>query len=357
MDRPLVGAAQPAVKRKGAWRRALRSTHAWTGFVLCLLLAAMGLSGSLLLFKDDIRRLTVEGATEKPVTDPVRLGVIMNEAQRQFGDDLRSLRFGSEDFGLNEAFLKDGGGYLDSRGKVVSRWAGRRPLDWFVEFHHRLLLDRMGATIIGILGLIALGFLVSGLVLWWPMRRMFRPRPFPARNRRPALLATHRDLGVLLSPLLLLSILTGIPLGLSGISQPLFGFSRKPPVAERGLTGAIDWRKAISAAVQRLPEGLPRQISVAGGGKPATIRLRLPTEWNRQGLSMAYVSPKGEIIGSIDAEKEQAGARVYARLFPLHSGQVNLLPLKLLLLLEGLGLTLLSILGAEAFRRRLAQRL
>lgn len=340
----------------GHWRHTLRSAHAWTGFVACLLLAAMGVSGSVLLFKEDLRRLTVEGATQEPVVDPVRLGRIMNEAQRQFGDELRTLRFASEEFGLNEAFLDEGGAYLDSQGRVADRWTGRRPLDWFVEFHHRLLLDKTGATIIGILGLFALGLLVSGLVLWWPMRHMFSPRPFPARNRRPALLAAHRDMGVLLSPMLLLSLLTGIPLGLSAISQPLFGFSRKPPAVERGSVEAIDWTKVLPAAVRKLPEGTPRQIGVAGGGKPATIRLRLPDEWNRQGLSMVHVSPLGEIIGTVDAEKEQIGARIYARLFPLHSGQMNLLPLKLALLLEGAGLALLSMLGAEAFRRRLARR-
>lgn len=337
----------------GRWRPTLRSAHAWTGFAACLMLAAMGLSGSVLLFKDDLRRLTVEGAAQRPVADPVRLGHVMNAAQRQFGEELRTLRFASEEFGLNEAFLEEGGAYLDARGQVVERWAGRRPLDWLVEFHHRLLLDRTGATIIGILGLFALGLLVSGLVLWWPMRRLFSPRPFPARNRRPALLAVHRDLGVLLSPMLLLILLTGIPLGLSTVSQPLFGFSRKPPAAERGAGGAIDWTKVLPAAVRKLPEGVPRQIGVAGGGKPATVRLRLPGEWNRQGLSMVYVSPTGEIIGSVNAEKEQAGARVYARLFPLHSGQVGRLPLRLALLLTGLGLALLSLLGAEAFRRRL----
>jgi uncharacterized iron-regulated membrane protein len=340
------------VVRGRGWSRLLRRAHAWTGFVASLLIAAMALSGSLLLFRDDIRRLTVTEAAAAPLTDPVRLGTIANEAQRRFGGDLRFLRFGSEQFGLNEAFLKGGGAYLDNGGQVAAQWSGRRPLDWLVEFHHRLLLDKTGATAIGVIGIAAFGLLVSGLVLWWPMRRAFRMSPIPARNRRPALLASHRDLGALLSPILLLSIVTGVAMALPGMSQPLFGFNRTPPKAA-GPALKIDWTRAIPAAAGRMPDAVPRQISFAGDGKAATIRLRRPGEWNRQGLSTVYLSSNGSILGVVDAEAERAGARAYARLFPLHSGQVGWRPLRLLLLAGGIGMALLALLGAEAFRRRL----
>ena len=76
-------------------------------------MVAMALTGSVLLFKDDLRRVTVEVAASPVITDPGRLGMIMNEAQSRYGSDLRYVRFASEEFGLAEAILKNGGAYLD----------------------------------------------------------------------------------------------------------------------------------------------------------------------------------------------------------------------------------------------------
>lgn len=337
------------------WRRRLRQAHAWVGLVASLLIAAMALSGTVLLFKDDLRRLSVAGAAAPAPKDPARLGAIVNEAARRFGSELRTVRFGSTDFGLAEAILEDGGAYLDGDGRMVAQWSGRRTLDWLVEFHHHLFLGKTGATIIGTVGLVAFAMLVSGLWLWWPTRGSFRLRP-RLRNRRAALLANHRDLGALLAPLLVVSILTGTAMGLSDVSQTLFGFRRQTPDVGRGHGASIDWREAIPAAVARLPDAVPRQVQLATGNRAATIRLRRPGEWNRQGLSMVYLSPGGTILGVVDAEAERIGARLYARLFPVHSGQVGQLILKLLLLAGGLGLTLVALLGGEAFRRRLRGR-
>jgi uncharacterized iron-regulated membrane protein len=341
------------VRARRRWRPVLRQAHAWTGFLVSILIAAMALSGSVLLFKDDLRRLGLSSPAVPATVDPRQLGAIANAAQQAFGGQLRFVRFASEDLGIHEVALKEGGAYLNGDGRIVERWSGRRPLDWLVEFHHRLMLDKTGANLLGVVGIVALALTLSGLVLWWPTRRKFRPNPVPARNHRSALIASHRDLGALLAPILVLSFVTAIPMGLSQLSQPMFGFSRAPPKVDAVAAPTIDWTRVMPAVTQALPDAVPRQVTFPNGGKAASVRLRRPDEWHRQGFSIAYVSPEGAIMRVIDAQGEGAGARAYARLFPLHTGQAPWAPLRFLLLAGGLGLALIALLGAEAFRRRL----
>lgn len=333
-------------------RRLVRLAHSWAGFTISLFVAAMALSGSILLFKDELRALASPSAPVMIGADPVALGRVVKEVERRYGSAVLYVRFATPQSRLHETVLRDGGAYLDGGGRVVVGWTGHRPLDWLVEFHHKLFLDKTGATVIGLAGLVALILVLSGLWLWWPMRGRFHPNVVPQRNTRPALLAVHRDLGALLAPVLLVSIVTGTIMALPGVAQPLFGFKRAVPRAERK-TSPIDWERVLPAAAAQLPDAVPRQVIFAANGKAATIRFRRPREWNREGLSMVYVSPAGEIVGVVDAEAEPTGARLYARVFPLHSGQLDLLWIRVVLLAGGLGLTLTSLLGAEGFRRGL----
>lgn len=345
-----------APDRTRSVRRFLREAHAWAGFAASLFIAAMALSGSVLLFKDELRAFSRPRAAEIVVTDPVALGHVLNEAEHRYGASLRYIRFASPQSRLHEAALTTGGAYLGGDGQVVEEWTGRRPLDWLVEFHHKLFLDKTGATIIGVAGVVALSLVFSGLWLWWPMRGHFRPNPVPVRNARAALLASHRDLGVLLAPVLLVSIATGTVMALPAIAHPLFGFKRTVPDVASERSG-IDWRKVLPQAAAQLPNAVPRQVIFGAKGKAATIRFRGTREWNREGLSMIYLAPDGAVLSIVDAQSEPAGAGLYGRIFPLHSGQLGSLWVRLLLLAGGLGLTLVSLLGAEGFRRRVGIRM
>ena len=51
--------------------------------------------------------------------------------------------------------------------------------------------------------------MLSGVILWWRTRRTFQFRLWPKRMSRPSILMHHRDLGVVVAPLLLISIVTG----------------------------------------------------------------------------------------------------------------------------------------------------
>jgi len=352
------GAGERTMSATPRWslRRGLRMTHAWTGLAVSMLIAAMALSGSVLLFKDDLRRFTLPRTVGAARLDPAAQGRVMNLTVRRYGRNLRYVRFPEANDEPIEAVTDDGGAYLSADGKVLDQWPGRRPLDWLAEFHHRLLLGKRGGWVVGAIGLVALLLMLSGIWLWWPLRRRFRLRALPARNSRPALIAVHRDIGVLVSPALLILTLTGTMMALPDISKPLFGFSRAAPKLADPVTLGADWAKVLPAASSQIVGARLRQMAVASGADPAIVRFRQPGEWNRLGLSMVYVSHSGEIVRAVRAKADAPGARLYARIFPLHSAQVGSLLLRLVWLAGGLGLAVLSIMGAEAFRRQLGSR-
>lgn len=346
---------RPPQRAKRRWRPLLRSCHAWTGLVVSLLLAAMAASGTTLLFKDDLRRLGLGTATVAPTRDPQRLGDIANAAKAQFGDDLRSVRFASIELPAHEAKLSDGGAYLGNDGQAVRTWHGERPLDLLVEFHHKLFLAETGRTLLGVLAVILTVMIVSGMILWWPVRRTWRARVWPDSGRRKSLIAVHRDLGALLTPILLVTALTGIAISWPTIIQPVFDFSRKPGVIDTRSADTIDWRAPLQAGAAAVPGAVIRMLTFGTVDKPTALRLRHADEWNNQGLSFVWFDGTGVIAKVADTRAEGRSARAYGMIYPIHSGQTPLRSFRILLAVTGIGLLLISLLGAAAFARKLSR--
>lgn len=348
-------AERPPQRTKRRWRPLLRLCHAWTGLAVSLLLAAMAASGTILLFKDDLRTLSLGTATVAPSDDPEILGGIANAAVHQFGAELRSIRFASADMPAHEAKLADGGAYLGSDGRAVRLWHGERPLDLLVEFHHKLFLAETGRTLLGVVAVILTVMIVSGFILWWPMRRTWRARVWPDSGRRKALIAVHRDIGAMLSPILSVTALTGIVISWPNLIQPLFDFSRKPGVIDTRPVGAIDWRRPLRAGGAAVPGAVIRMLVFGTGDKPTMLRLRHAEEWNSQGLTLVWFDGGGAIAKVADTRTEAPAARAYGMIYPIHSGQTPLRSFRILLAVTGIGLLLISLLGAAAFARKLSR--
>ena len=96
-------------------------------------------------------------------------------------------------------------------GDIVTRWASQweRPELWIFDFHHHLFAGDNGEWVIGVAGLCGLFFVISGVILWWRTRKTFQFRLWPKRMSRPSIVWQHRDLGIIVAPLLLISIVTG----------------------------------------------------------------------------------------------------------------------------------------------------
>jgi uncharacterized iron-regulated membrane protein len=264
----------------------LRTIHRWTGGLIGLLLAVLGLTGTLLLHEDAYLRATVPHAADAQVQDTATLAAT---ATRIFGaqDRPRSIVLATERLGLHKlAYKGEHAAYADQQGQIVQAWTSNwaRPEVWLFDLHHHLFNGDTGEIFGGIAGLAGLGFVATGLWLWWPTRRMFHVRLWPRMARRAAIVHHHRDLGALVAPLLILSLTTGATMNLKWFSQALrapfssasaMEAASAPPKIQGGkLAKNLDWARVIGAAQARYPGAEVRVIALPA--KPgALISVRL----------------------------------------------------------------------------------
>ncbi len=344
----------------------LRTAHAWTGAVLSLLISALGLSGSLLVFKADYLRLVFAEARQPISLAAEDLGPVLSRIDAEYGNQgLRYVALGGPDFGLHKAVFEDGSGaYLDRAGVTVARWPRNgRVEDWVFDLHHYLLAGDTGKLVAGIAGAGAVLLSITGLVIVWPSLRMFRWRVWPATGRRRDLLAQHRDLGLMFALPVILIAFTGFAMVYSApVRTVLHGLtaSQLELAADRPRAGPgqTDWRAALAAAEAAFPRAVPRLASPpAAPGAPASLRLRHPEEWHQNGRTYVYIDPETrQLTGSRDGRELNRADRIFNAFYPLHSAGIGGRPYEALTFLTGLAMTLLGLVGTWTFLKRPPRR-
>jgi uncharacterized iron-regulated membrane protein len=337
--------------------------HRWTGAVIGVLLAAMGLSGSLLIHEDAWLRATVPHASDALVTDATAYA---SAVERLMEGPTRpsNVLFPSESLGVFTVSFGDGAGaYADASGEIVSHWDTKwqRPEIWLFDFHHHLFMGDVGTTGVGILALTGLMFVVTGVVLWWRNRKSFKLRAVPANLSRLQIIRHHRDLGLVMSPLLLVLFLTGSMLVFRPIADVLFAAlspvgtisaSLEQPKEKGGrLAANFDWHGLLQVVRNEYPDGQLRGISVPRReGQLIRVRVRQPGEWLPNGRTLLWFdAATGKLVDSRDAMTLPMATRAYNVVFPIHASKVGGLVYKLVMTAAGLTLVMLGSLAVYAF--------
>lgn len=334
--------------------------HRWGGGLLGIILALLGLSGAILVHREEW--IMLPHADDPRLADPAVLGDLAARLLDQAGNG-ESLVFASDRFGLVQWRHGEAGFYASQTGEVVARWTSQwqRPELWLFDLHHHLLAGEAGETLAGIAGLAAVAFAVTGSLLWWRTRRTFQLRLWPARMTGPALRMHHRDLGIVSAPLLLFLALTGAMM----LFRPVAGLvlapwtspaalerDLKPPRLQSGpLSPATDWRGIVAAAHGAFPDAELRIVSTPRKpGDPIVVRMRREAEWTTNGRTMLWFdAANGRLLGQRDALALQPGTRAFNLVYPLHAGKVGGLVYRLALTLGGLALFLLGALATWSF--------
>ena len=129
-----------------------------------------------------------------------------------------------------------------------------------------------------------------GVILWWRTRKTFKLRLWPKRMTRSAIVTQHRDLGIVVAPLLLLSVVSGTMMifrPFAAIIVAPFGpvaetaKALEPPKYKGGLLAADpDWTAMLTTARARFPDAEFRILSKPRKpGDPISLRMKQPGEW------------------------------------------------------------------------------
>lgn len=337
--------------------RRLLFLHRWIGAVFGLLLAILGISGSLLIWKYQWVRWTIDSATQAPLVGAENLAQVVDKAVSSSDSPVNFVLFADQDIGVN--LVSNGpksGFYSDSLGNMVTSWVSRfeRPELWMFDLHHDLLMGGFGTWMGGMLGMFGLFFTVSGAIIWWRSRRYFSLAVWPSSFSRRNLAKHHRNLGVLVSPLLFVVMLTGVMMTWKSVG--LWMLSAFTPVQEMkaavappkvvgGLHDKIDWSLIMGRAYETFPDAVIRLVTVPKkDGELISMRMKLPEEWLPNGRTLLWFDPKSSQL--IDARSElelPTGVRVNNTVYPIHAAKVGGVVYEVLMTFLGLVVALLGL--------------
>ncbi|WP_066552879.1 PepSY-associated TM helix domain-containing protein [Croceicoccus bisphenolivorans] len=327
----------------------LATLHRWAGATIGLILIVMGLSGIALVWEGEW--IGLPGADDPVVASPFSLTQTV-EAASTHHHGLTRITFASDELGLHQAAYSDGSGaYLDQTGAIVDQWNSvwGRPELWIFDLHHYLFAGEAGEIVVGVAGIAGVLFIVSGAILWWRTRKTFSFRLWPKRMSRSAIVRQHRDLGIVMAPVLLLTMLTGSAMIFEPVSaaivSPLPERSPKPlsldSRVERG-----DWQAVFRIAELTFPGAAIRRIQIAE--EASTLRVRQPFEWTPNGRTYLRFDQTGEVrIDAPDATLDKQS--LSEKFYPIHAGKVGGLTWQIFLTSGGLGLIILGAFACFSF--------
>jgi uncharacterized iron-regulated membrane protein len=340
--------------------------HRWTGGLVGLLLAVFGLSGTILVYKD--YWIAAPHARDAQIQEIDALAAAITRITTETDMPVRSILLAKKNFGLHLVrYVGEAGAYADQSGNIVARWDSKwdRVELWMFDLHHYLFFGEAGEIAGGILGLIGIGFIVTGAILWWSRRKFFSWRTavlfWPKRMSRPAIMHNHRDLGLVWAPMLALSFFTAIMLTVPVLPDVILAPWNKgqtiaqslgPPAVKGGVaTSAPDWKALLTTARARFPDTEFRILALpAEEGDLISLRTRQQAEWLPNGRSTFWFDPAdGRVVEARDAFALSSGMRFFNKTYPLHAATVGGQAFRFLTALMGLVLTLLGTLAVWTF--------
>ena len=333
--------------------------HRWSGGFLGLLLAILGLTGTILVWEGEW--ISLPGA-DAPVVE--QAGTIGQIAAREAASGATRITFASEEIGLHHVAREGGAGaYVAQDGATVASWSSQweRPELWIFDLHHHLLYGHTGELVTGWAGLFGLVFVITGSILWWRSRRAFRWRLLPAKWKPGPIVAHHRDIGILVAPLLLVSFVTGAGMifddATKWLLSPFGKVEQKKPPEAGPANGAAPVALMLQEARVRFPQAELRRLTIPSKpGQAYSVRMRQPFEWTPNGRTTLSFDGTGKLIKLDDPAAGSRAASINEKLYPLHAAKAGGLGYKLLMTLSGLGLTLLGAFATWSFWFRKAKK-
>jgi uncharacterized iron-regulated membrane protein len=358
----------------------LRIIHRWVGLVLALIVAAVAVSGGLLLLRGPYER-AMYPSLAKPFTTPLatpfataaleREAAVVASIEARFRNDggVRTIKFPRDGANAFHVYLDDESeAFIDpERGDLIARWTWRDSLPAFLfELHAHLLAENAGKTVNGVVALFMLFLTLTGVILWWPRKSgAFRLRRSLPRNVSSGeLLRSHAASGAIAAIPILVFAATGAAIVFYTPAAAALSamFDHRTPIKPDAVVAPAPARNGDAAEMRPWAERLARVRTTfpdgdlvmysPGHGKNAaqSFRLRLPGEWHPNGRSYVLLNPyDGTVAQSIDARQQGLGTRIAHAIYPVHAATVGGLPYLLFTIAAAVGLAWLSIGGAAAW--------
>lgn len=319
--------------------------HKWVGITAAAFLFVQALTGLALVFGPELARvIDPTGMVSKPGSTDAAASVLIAAAEAQFPDYRTSrLVYPASGDGTYLVHLTNEHGTLryvslDRHDASVLREGSvwHFPLIAALNIHDQWLSGRAGMVLVMLAGLALVTMAISGLTFWWP-RRSVRKSLAVRWDSKPRLLLRqlHRTTGVLMFPLLLFQVLTGLSINIPMVLD-------QPP-REWNLHASLarPIQLAVAVARQRYPAHAIRDVRVVA---PTTINVffKAPERNSRAVHRVTVDTQSGRVKTVLEASADRA---VWVVTYPLHTGEILGLAGRIITMIIGLALAAMAAAG------------
>jgi uncharacterized iron-regulated membrane protein len=348
--------------------------HRYVGLAVVAVLFMSGLTGALITFDGEIDRVTHPALRQvAPQSAGAGADSLAAGARQAWSrDPVRMLVLPESPGDAVEVWYRGGSmrAYLDPRdGHVLGlRDTHDSLMGVLVDLHTNLLSGETGRAVIGWCGLAAILLIVLGIWLWWPRGGRWRQALTVKWEAGPARvwLDVHKVAGIVTGVFLVVIAATGAALALPGVvTDPLLAAltgqspTRSAPTSSRHAGPPASLDGMVHRAEATFPAGrITRLMLPAKPQGAVTIRMRLPGEIHQLGRTFVYFDQyDGTLLRADNALESNLATRINAWFYPLHTGFYGGAATRLLNVLFGLSLALISLSGGWMWvRNRLARK-
>jgi uncharacterized iron-regulated membrane protein len=358
--------------------------HRWTGLVLGLVLAVIGVTGSILAYQREIDA-ALNPALFRPSgpADPGLTYAAVLRLAEAAGRSVGTIRPPDAVWpvwvvspprgapGATTAYLDPATGNLLGARNTRTSFIGLTR-----DLHDTLLLrDWGGRDAVGWLGVLMLLFCVTGIWIWWP-RDGALGRALVTLRRRPVLLLNldlHRLLGIWMAAVLAVVAVSGVAIIFPGWFRPLLGIpapaapAAGPPRRDAARQDAprapagLDADAAVAAALAHLPGQTVTGVMLPSGPRQAWMVTLRPAGADPEirGRSVLTIDARsGAVLEERGPRTRSTAEEALALQRWLHGGALLRGPGRFVVFLSGLAMPALFGTGLAAWllRRRNRRR-
>lgn len=342
-------------------RRVLFQVHMWIGLVLGILFVALGLSGSVLVYHDELEAMLSPPPKAAAQGTPASYGDLIKAGRAaapeakgnvtltlpEHAGDAAMVRItppprqpGAGREGAGRGQGAGAGGpprgatvFVDPVSKELlgQRTAAMSPIVQFAhDLHGQLFLGRDGRPYVGWLGVGMTILGLTGLYLWWPKSHLWKYAFIVRRTAKG--LRFHRELhaaaGIWGFIVFIIVSVTGVAISFPdttrasiGAGAPAFNARTGPEIEALVDADRIGADAAVAVAQKAMPGMDVRAVTVPSRPNQAISVTMAPKDADATILSVVYVDPYRSTVAATRDPNTMAGTDTFlAWQRPLHEG-------------------------------------
>jgi uncharacterized iron-regulated membrane protein len=350
-------------------RTAFLKLHLWVGLAAALLVTALAISGTMLVFENEIDRALNPMMKVAPQAANLPIAAIADRVRKQFNRPVINVGLNTRADIAWQLMVPTGKQinlvYVNPHsGEITGSRLFRTSLMFYVhQFHTNLLLGKNGQPWVAYGNACLMFLIATGVILWWK-RKMLTVET--SASWRRINFDLHHVSGIYSLVFLFVIVGTGLLMSFPRQTYPVVELftgdtskdepEEKPestPPAQKG-TPSITPDQALAIAQTQLPGASPTFMALPMGPKATyNISFKFPEDGTPGGRSHVELDRySGAVLWTDNSRKVAAGPRFANNVRPLHTGDIYGWPSRILYALASFSVVIQAITGVVIWALR-----